>query len=157
MKHSSPLPAPPPLGRVKRQQRFPSAVPLKQAAPPQPGRGPVGRAPRDVSGQHANCESVNDAHTAGDLVDPEDIVGVAEIAEMAGVSTAAVANWRARGPGFPEPLFAKRAGRFFSRRAVLRWLKHRRNKRTRKEKTMAKVIATINLKGGVTRRPQPSV
>ena len=109
----------------------------------------MGRAPRDVSGQHANCESVNDAHTAGDLVDPEDIVGVAEIAEMAGVSTAAVANWRARGPGFPEPLFAKRAGPFFSRRAVLRWLKHRRNKRTRKEKTMAKVIATINLKGGV--------
>ena len=46
----------------------------------------------------------------GDLVDPDDIVGVGEIAEMAGVSTAAVANWRARGHGFPEPLFVKKSG-----------------------------------------------
>lgn len=84
-----------------------------------------------------------------DLVDPDDIIGVGEIAEMAGVSTAAVANWRARGHGFPEPLFERKAGPFFSRRAVQRWLKHRHDKRTRKGITMAKVIATINLKGGV--------
>ena len=84
-----------------------------------------------------------------DLIDPDDIVGVGEIAEMAGVSTAAVANWRARGHSFPEPLFVKKAGPFFSRRAVQRWLKRRRNKQTRKGTKMAKVIATINLKGGV--------
>ena len=82
-------------------------------------------------------------------MDPEDIVGVGEIAEMASVSTAAVANWRARGHGFPEPLFVKKAGPFFSRRAVQRWLKRRHDQRTRKGMTMAKVIATINLKGGV--------
>jgi chromosome partitioning protein len=90
-----------------------------------------------------------DQSPPADLVDPDDIVGVGEIAEMAGVSTAAVANWRARGQDFPEPLFVKKAGPFFSRRAVLRWLKHRHNRRHRKGTTMAKVIATINLKGGV--------
>jgi chromosome partitioning protein len=82
-------------------------------------------------------------------VDPDDVVGVGEIAEMAAVSTAAVANWRARGHGFPKPLFVKKAGPFFSRRAVQRWLKRRHDRRTRKGTTMAKVIATINLKGGV--------
>lgn len=84
-----------------------------------------------------------------DLVDPEDIVGIGEIAEIAGVSTAAVANWRTRAQGFPEPLFVKKAGPFFSRRAVRGWLKRRQDQRTRKVTTMAKVIATINLKGGV--------
>lgn len=93
---------------------------------------------------------MSDTHnTARELVNPDDILGVGEIADMAGVSSAAVANWRARGHGFPEPLFERKAGPFFSRRAVQRWLKHRHDKRTRKGITMAKVIATINLKGGV--------
>jgi chromosome partitioning protein len=93
---------------------------------------------------------VSDVHnTAVDPVDPADIVGVAEIAELAGVTTAAVANWRVRGRGFPQPLFVRRAGPFFSRRAVLRWLKRRADRKTRKGETMARVIATINLKGGV--------
>jgi chromosome partitioning protein len=92
---------------------------------------------------------VNNTHGRGGLVEPDDIVGIGEIAEMAGVSTAAVANWRARRQSFPEPLFVKKAGPFFSRRAVQRWLKRRPNRRSRKETTMTKVIATINLKGGV--------
>jgi chromosome partitioning protein len=82
-------------------------------------------------------------------VDPEDIVGIAEIAELAGVTTAAVANWRTRGRRFPEPLFVRRAGPFFSRRAVERWIRRRETQKTRKGDAMARVIATINLKGGV--------
>jgi len=97
---------------------------------------------------------VSETHNTGpdarpDLIDPEDIVGIGEIAEIAGVSTAAVANWRTRARGFPEPLFVKKAGPFFSRRAVRGWLKRRQDQRTRMVTTMAKVIATINLKGGV--------
>jgi chromosome partitioning protein len=101
-------------------------------------------------GARYTVPTVSEAHARPkDLVDLDDVVGVGEIAEMVGVSTAAVANWRVRDRAFPEPLFVKKAGPFFSRRAVQRWLKRRHDKRTRKGTTMTKVIATINLKGGV--------
>lgn len=72
-----------------------------------------------------------------------DIVGIAEIAELAGVKASAVVNWRVRRDDFPAPVAELRAGPVFSRPAVRKWLK-----RNRKE-TMAHVISTINLKGGV--------
>lgn len=73
-----------------------------------------------------------------------ELVGIAEIAEQAGVSTAAVANWRSRKLGFPPPVAELRAGPVFEGPAVTRWLQRRR-----KVTDVTNVIATINLKGGV--------
>jgi chromosome partitioning protein len=90
---------------------------------------------------------VNDAHSSEDgtrRVATDDLVGIAEVAEMAGVSTAAVANWRRRGRGFPGPVAELRAGPVFSASAVRRWLHQQR-----KGPMTANVLATINLKGGV--------
>lgn len=75
----------------------------------------------------------------------DDLVGIAEIAAMARVSPAAVANWRARRPGFPQPVADLRAGPVFSRAAVRRWL----NRQQKGKGRMSTVLSTINLKGGV--------
>ena len=72
----------------------------------------------------------------------DDLVGISEIAEMAGVKSAAVSNWRTRFDDFPPPLVMLRSGPVFSRSQVRRWIRGRRGR-------MATVIATINLKGGV--------
>ena len=56
-----------------------------------------------------------------------DLVGVNEIATMAGVSTQAVANWRVRSPDFPQPLKELASGPIFRRTQIRAWLK--RNKR----------------------------
>ena len=53
----------------------------------------------------------------------DDLVGVAEIAELAGVSRSAVSNWIKRRPkGFPNPTSKSRAGPMFSRDAIAIWL-----------------------------------
>jgi chromosome partitioning protein len=97
-----------------------------------------------VNAPHAvyYTHNMNEYHNqvAGD-----DLVGVAEIAAMARVGPTAVANWRARGQGFPEPVAELRAGPVFSRVAVRRWLR-RQGKGKRR---MSTVLSTINLKGGV--------
>jgi chromosome partitioning protein len=72
----------------------------------------------------------------------QDLVGIQEIAEMAGVTRAAVANWRTRFKKFPAPVVELASGPVFQRSDVRRWLKKRKNK-------MATIISTINLKGGV--------
>jgi chromosome partitioning protein len=77
-------------------------------------------------------------------VESQDLVGVFEIAEMAGVTSQAVANWRARLTDFPQPVANLRSGPVFRREDVRRWLRNRRS-------PLAKVIATINLKGGVAK------
>lgn len=90
--------------------------------------------------------SVNDAHSAtpeSSHLTSDDIVGIAEIAEMAGVSPPAVANWRARQQGFPAPVKELRAGPLFSATAVRRWLHSKRKAQ------MTNCVSTINLKGGV--------
>lgn len=71
------------------------------------------------------------------------MVGLAEIADLAGVTPAAVSNWRKRSEDFPEPVAVLRAGPVFDQHQVRRWL--RKNKGVR----MAHVISFINLKGGV--------
>jgi chromosome partitioning protein len=73
----------------------------------------------------------------------DDLVGIAEIAEIAGVSTAAVGNWRKRDARFPSPVRELRAGPVFSAAAVQRWLHSKR------KVLMSNRISTINLKGGV--------
>lgn len=72
----------------------------------------------------------------------EDLVGLSEIAAMAGVTRSAVANWRSRHPDFPGSVADLQAGPVFDRGQVRKWLK-------RKKVAMPTVIATINLKGGV--------
>ncbi len=73
----------------------------------------------------------------------DDLVGIYEIAGMAGVTPQAVANWRARFSDFPEPVAILRSGPIFRRDQVRRFLR-------RKGKTpLATIISTINLKGGV--------
>jgi len=77
------------------------------------------------------------------MSDPEvELVGINEIADMAGVSRQAVANWRARFANFPRPVAELRSGPVFSRSQVRAWLRTRRL-------PMAHVVACINLKGGV--------
>src|SRR5450631_2036428 len=51
-----------------------------------------------------------------------DLVGIYEIAEMAGKSRQAVANWRARLSNFPKPVAELKAGPVFDRCEVKAWL-----------------------------------
>jgi chromosome partitioning protein len=71
-----------------------------------------------------------------------DLIGLFEIAEMAGVSPPAVANWRKRSQDFPKPVADLKSGPVFLKADVRAWLR-------KKDKNMSTVIASINLKGGV--------
>ncbi|HWF79158.1 MAG TPA: AAA family ATPase [Streptosporangiaceae bacterium] len=72
----------------------------------------------------------------------DDLVGLYEVALLAGVRPSAVANWRTRHPDFPAAVAELASGPVFDRDQVQRWLRRRRTK-------VARTIATINLKGGV--------
>lgn len=101
----------------------------------------------DICVSIVHTRAVNDAHNDHDgfrRLASDELVGIAEIAEMAGVSTAAVANWRSRKLGFPRPVAELRAGPIFEAPAIRRWLQRRR-----KVTDVANIVATINLKGGV--------
>lgn len=74
----------------------------------------------------------------------QDMIGIFEIAEMAGVTSAAVVNWRSRHHDFPKPIFELKSGPVFNVDQIRKWLKKRRS-------TMCTVISTINLKGGVAK------
>lgn len=76
--------------------------------------------------------------------DDDDLIGINEIADMAGVSRQAVANWRARFADFPKPLADLKAGPVFRTRTIKAWLRKRKV-------PMARVVALINLKGGVAK------
>lgn len=66
------------------------------------------------------------AKAATFLADSADLIGVAEIAELAGVTKAAVANWRARSSaGFPPPALEQKAGPLYRRAEVEDWLSRR--------------------------------
>src|SRR3546814_15250700 len=73
------------------------------------------------------------------------MLGINEVAKMAGVSKQAVANWRVRACDLPEPFTELASGPIFLRANSRAWL--RRNKRS--GTPMTHVISTINLKGGV--------
>jgi chromosome partitioning protein len=72
----------------------------------------------------------------------DDLIGLHEVALLAGVRASAVANWRARHADFPAAVAELRSGPVFDRDQVQRWLRRRRT-------SMGRIIATINLKGGV--------
>jgi hypothetical protein len=54
-----------------------------------------------------------------------DILGLQEIADLAGVSSSAVANWRRRFPGFPPPIAELKSGPVFDAGPVRTWLARR--------------------------------
>lgn len=56
------------------------------------------------------------------LLDTEDLVGIGEIAERTGVSSAAVTNWQTRHTEFPEPLVKLSCGPVFEWKEVYAWL-----------------------------------
>jgi chromosome partitioning protein len=72
----------------------------------------------------------------------KDIVGVAEVAEFAGVTKQAVNNWRARYDHFPRPIQDLQSGPVWDREKVESWVKSFRGEETH-------VLSFINLKGGV--------
>lgn len=55
----------------------------------------------------------------------EQLIGVFEIAEMAGVTASAITNWRRRSTDFPKPLAELKSGPVFSESSVRRWLSAR--------------------------------
>lgn len=75
----------------------------------------------------------------------QEFVGLSEIAEIAKTSAQTVHNWKQRYNDFPKPTVQVRAGEFFSKDQIIRWLR-------RRGKIMgATTIAFINLKGGVAK------
>jgi len=76
--------------------------------------------------------------------DNYNIIGINEIADLAGVSSSAVSNWRKRDSNFPLPITELKSGPVFNYDQIRRYLKKRKVH-------MAHVISTINLKGGVAK------
>lgn len=70
------------------------------------------------------------------------LVGIAEIAELAGVTKQAVGNWRLRYDHFPRPIQNLQSGPVWDREEVSEWIKSFRGEETH-------VLSFINLKGGV--------
>jgi chromosome partitioning protein len=77
----------------------------------------------------------------------DDIVGINEIAELAGVTRQAVVNWRTRADDFPAPVAELASGPVFEKSKIKSWLRKYR----RSGGKMTYVISTINLKGGVAK------
>ena len=71
-----------------------------------------------------------------------DLVGIAEVASMAGVSKQAVSNWRVRYDHFPLPIQNLQSGPVWNREKVERWVQAFKGEATH-------VLSFINLKGGV--------
>src|ERR1700758_240014 len=75
-------------------------------------------------------------------MESDNLVGISEIAEMAGVSKQAVTNWRMRYETFPRPVQTLQSGPVWVREHVESWVKGFRGEETH-------VLSFINLKGGV--------
>jgi chromosome partitioning protein len=72
----------------------------------------------------------------------EELVGLGEIAALAGVTRQAVSNWRARYDHFPLPFQSLQSGPVWHREKIERWIKMFNGEETH-------VLSFINLKGGV--------
>lgn len=86
-----------------------------------------------------------------------DLVGVAEIADMLGVSKQVVANWRTRKGSFPDPAVTLRSGPVWARDAIIDWAMSEGIEVARPDddeddaggRDPAVVAAVMNMKGGV--------
>lgn len=72
----------------------------------------------------------------------QNLVGIAEIADIARVSKQAVSNWRTRYEHFPRPIQSLQSGPVWDRENVEAWIKSFKGEETH-------VLSFINLKGGV--------
>jgi len=72
------------------------------------------------------------------------LLGVAEIAKLAGVSKQAVSNWRMRYDDFPRPIQILQSGPVWEREKMEAWIKSFKGEETH-------VLSFINLKGGVAK------
>jgi chromosome partitioning protein len=72
----------------------------------------------------------------------DDLIGLSEVAQIAGVSPSAVSNWRNRFSDFPQPMRLLGSGPIFSKTQIINWLKERNG-------TMTTTISLFNNKGGV--------
>lgn len=59
-------------------------------------------------------------------MDSGDLIGLFEIAELAGVSPSAVANWRTRDLNFPRPVVELKSGPVFRKPEIRAWLTRKR-------------------------------
>jgi chromosome partitioning protein len=75
-------------------------------------------------------------------MDKPQLLGVAEVADLAGVTRQAVSNWRARYDSFPRPVENLQSGPVWDRETVDKWVKSFKGEETH-------VLSFINLKGGV--------
>lgn len=71
-----------------------------------------------------------------------DLLGIAEVAELAGVSKQVVNNWRVRYDHFPRPIQTLQSGPVWQREKVDAWVKSFKGEATH-------ILSFINLKGGV--------
>lgn len=71
-----------------------------------------------------------------------DLLGIAEIAELADVTKQAVNNWRMRYEHFPRPIQTLQSGPVWDREKIETWVKGFKGEETH-------VLSFINLKGGV--------
>lgn len=88
-----------------------------------------------------------------------ELVGVAEIAELFGVSRQAASNWRERHADFPSPVASLKSGPVWQLPDILAWAKDRKMRvkaagmntlRTGAgAETICVVVALVNMKGGV--------
>jgi len=72
----------------------------------------------------------------------DNLVGIAEVADLAGIAKQAVSNWRLRHDHFPRPLQNLRSGPVWDRQQISNWMKGCRGEETR-------VLSFVNLEGGV--------
>src|SRR5271157_5767967 len=72
------------------------------------------------------------------------LLGIAEIADLAGVSKQAVSNWRMRYDDFPRPVQKLQSGPVWERESMEAWIKSFKGEKTH-------VLSFINLKGGVAK------
>ncbi len=70
------------------------------------------------------------------------LLGVAEVADLARVSKQAVSNWRMRYEHFPRPIQILQSGPVWEREKIEAWVKNFNGEKTH-------VLSFINLKGGV--------
>jgi chromosome partitioning protein len=71
-----------------------------------------------------------------------DLLGIAEIADLASVTKQAVNNWRMRYDHFPRPIQTLQSGPVWDREKIEAWVKEFKGEETH-------VLSFINLKGGV--------
>src|SRR5579871_1873234 len=87
------------------------------------------------------------------------IVGIAEIAELTGVSKQTVTNWRSRNSDFPTPIAQLRSGPVWHLKQIFEWATERgiemkvadvsEHGESVPRTNIAQTVAVVNMKGGV--------